>query len=94
MYDTYRFKDKDPIIDVLRTAIQGYAEIEGKSWHKTLKYIEYTSGIRAATMYNWFNGPTISPRYASVAAVVNALHISLQIGDRKYNIQRLRLVKQ
>jgi len=83
----YRFKEKDPIIDVLRTLVQTRAELEGKTLHHVLKMIEEeTAGeIKAATPYSWFNGPTKHPRYDTVARLYLAMRAysrkPIQIGD-------------
>ena len=65
VYKSYSFKDKDPVIDRLRTMIAdegvSYVEVEGRS------------GVRAQTLYNWFSGPTKRPQYATIMAVARAL---------------------
>lgn len=62
MYPTYSFKEKDPVIDELRSMI---AE-EGLSY----KQIHEVSGVSKTTLYNWFSGDTRRPQHASVMAVV------------------------
>ena len=65
LYKTYLFKDKDPAIDRLRTAIT----------RSKLSYeqIEDASGVRVATLHSWFSGKVRTPRHATMAAVVGAL---------------------
>jgi len=77
----YTFKDKDPIIDVLRTLVETRAEMEGVSLIKVLKMVEEeTNGeIKWATPYSWFNGPTKYPRYDTVAR----LYLSMRAYSRK-----------
>jgi len=84
MSDTYRFKDKDFIIDLLRTCIQAWADMEGVSLRKALPKISAMTNYEVShhCMNNWFFGPTISPRYCSVARVVLALKVDLRIGQR------------
>lgn len=72
-YKSYNFLDKDPIIDILRTLIQIEASQRGLSFGAMLKVIQNDSGLRVATMHNWFSGPTVSPRFCSAAAVARAL---------------------
>jgi|SRR6188768_1846136 len=77
----YKIKDKDPIIDLLRTLIDTRAEIEGKDFGKMLRMIEReTDGeVKYATLYGWFFGPTRYPRYCTVAR----LYISMRAYTRK-----------
>ena len=63
LYKTYAFKDKDPVIDHLRTAMNG---------HKYSK-VSNDSGVSAGTLANWFEGPTKRPQFATVAAVAKSL---------------------
>lgn len=87
--DDYRFRNKDPIIDVMRTLIQIRAEIEGISFNKVLSAIEKETnqGVRFSTMYGWFAGATKWPQYRMVARVIlNLKRYSrrpIAIGDRK-----------
>ncbi len=60
-YRTYSFKDKDPIIDKLRTLV----EDSGRSY----KAISLGTGVSTTAMYNWFHGDTKRPQYASANAV-------------------------
>lgn len=65
IYKSYSFRDKDPVIDEMRTIIAD----EGVSYGD----IHDLSGVSATTMYGWFNGATRRPQYATVKAVVRAL---------------------
>jgi transcriptional regulator with XRE-family HTH domain len=65
MYKSYRFTNKDPIIDRLRTIIADQGA--------TLNYIERKSGVCANTLRNWFHGKTKRPQHATVAAVAAVL---------------------
>ena len=63
-YKSYVFRDKDPIIDKTRTVVEdakmSYSEVEAKS------------GVSASTMYNWFQGRTRRPQFATINAVGRA----------------------
>lgn len=60
-YKTYMFRDKDPVIDELRTMFQdtgvAYAQVGDEV------------GIAEGTIHNWFHGETRRPQSASVEAV-------------------------
>jgi transcriptional regulator with XRE-family HTH domain len=64
-YKSYVFKTKDPVIDRLRTIIADQGV--------TNTYIETHSGVTSATLRNWFEGATLRPQFATVAAVAAAL---------------------
>lgn len=64
-YKTYSFKDKDPVVDELRTIVQ-----DSKASYTK---IHEMSGVSTTTLYNWFDGPTKRPQYATVMAVARAL---------------------
>lgn len=65
LYRSYNFKDKDPVIDRIRTIIQD----EGLSYTD----IHIISGVSASTPKNWLEGETKRPQYATVAAITYAL---------------------
>lgn len=71
LYKSYSFKDKDPIIDRLRTVIQDEAA--------TYKEIHENSGVSATTLYNWFSGTTLRPQFASIMAVTRSLGYDLEL---------------
>lgn len=66
-YRTYRFIDKDPVIDKLRTIIND----EGLS--KKKNNVATMAGVTPSTLTNWFEGDTKRPQHASIAAVASAL---------------------
>jgi hypothetical protein len=85
VYKSYSFKDKDPIIDRLRTIISD----EGKGHGE----ISHESGVSVSTLHNWFSGPTRRPTYACVAAVAATMgyHVTLTkrgAGARIINLRR------
>ena len=64
-YKSYSFVNKDPVIDLLRTA---------KDDRKvTLEGIHSDSGVSVGTLHNWFRGKTRRPQFATVAAVARAM---------------------
>jgi len=76
LYKAYNFTDKDPIIDKLRTLFQA-----AKAHNKKLSYkvIAEQSGMSTTTMYNWFDGKTRRPQFATVMVFVRALDADLAI---------------
>lgn len=65
IYRSYRFLNKDPIIDKCRTLIQD----EGlKITHAAL-----ISDLSPTTLDNWFNGSTRRPQFSSIAALTRSL---------------------
>jgi hypothetical protein len=59
LYKSYVFKEKDPIIDAMRTA---YEDAGGR-----YRDIKEKSGVSYSTIHNWFNGTTRRPQFATVA---------------------------
>ena len=84
MYATYRFKHKDPIIDVVRTVVHDsgltYVQIANKS------------GVTTNTLRNWFFGGTKRPQHATIAAVVHACGYTITIARNtdKTNVVPMR----
>jgi len=74
-YRSYAFKDKDPVIDQLRTMIAD----------EKVSYLQVRelSGVTTTTLYNWFNGPTRRPQYDTVMAVARALGYEQRFVKRK-----------
>lgn len=63
-YRNYGFVDKDPAIDLARTAV----EDTGLSYLK----IHELSNVSTTTLYNWFHGKTRRPQFATIASVLLA----------------------
>lgn len=61
-YRNYVFIDKDPVIDLARTAVA-----DSK---KSLQRIHEDSNVSTTTLYNWFHGKTRRPQFATVASVL------------------------
>jgi len=75
LYCSYNFRDKDPIIDRLRTLI--------RDQQVSYSDIEKDSGVSAQTLWHWFSGETRRPQFATVMAVVRALGYDLQVTEQK-----------
>lgn len=74
-YRNYVFVDKDPVIDLARTAVA-----DSK---KSLQKIHEGSNVSTTTLYNWFHGKTRRPQFATVASVL------LECGVSEVNLRRL-----
>jgi uncharacterized membrane protein len=66
IYRTYRWIDKDPIIDAVRTVVKTDEKMNNNMVHEI-------SGVASATLDNWFNGSTRRPQNSTVTAVTSAL---------------------
>lgn len=65
LYKSYNFRDKDPVIDIMRTAIQ--------DTNVSYKELNQDSGVSVAAMTSWFHGVTKRPQFATCQAVMKAL---------------------
>ena len=63
-YKSYLFREKDPVIDSLRTVVSD----------SRMKYskISEESNVSATTLSNWFGGTTKRPQHCTIAAVAKA----------------------
>ena len=84
VYKSYNFKNKDPVIDILRTAVQK----SGLSYNE----IQELSGVHRQTMNEWFNGETRRPKFASVQAVAHALGLEFRLVEVRGRRAHLRVV--
>lgn len=73
VYRTYRFIDKDPVIDKMRTMLKDVG------LDKKGAIVSELSGVSASTLANWFEGATKRPQYASIAAVTTAVGFELTL---------------
>ena len=72
LYTSYLFRDKDPVIDVMR----GVVEDANMSYQD----VRDESGVSKSTIRNWFHGKTRRPQFATVAAVAGACGAGVNIG--------------
>lgn len=70
-YKSYVFKDKDPVIDEIRTLIQKVNN--GKLTNKSLTFIEHEGGPTVSCLRGWFFGKTLRPQNPTVEAAGRAL---------------------
>jgi len=70
VYRSYAFKDKDPVIDRLRTVVQ-----DSK---KSYRDLHDDCGISLSTLTNWFSGSTRRPQFCTVMAVFRACGVDLK----------------
>jgi len=84
-YKSYNFRNKDPIIDRLRTIISDQ--------DVTYKYIENKSGVTTSTLHAWFNGKTRRPQHCTVAAVAAVLGYDIGLTARSENVVPLRRIR-
>ena len=71
LYKAYLFRDKDPVIDELRTMVEGFY---GKRVNNPdLKKIADSGGPTAGCMARWFFGATKRPQSATVEAAGRAI---------------------
>lgn len=73
-YLSYSFVDKDPIIDSMRTILD--AE------NATYAAVHEKSGVSTNTLYQWFDGKTKRPQYATVMAVARSLGYDMVLTKR------------
>lgn len=78
LYRSYRFMDKDPIIDRVRTAFQD----SGNSYRD----IEDLGGPRAGTLSRWFTGGTRRPQFCTVMAALHACGVDLK--ETPYSLRK------
>lgn len=85
MYDTYRFKDKDPIIDICRTCVEIYATLHNLTFSKAITSLSRSSNVSEGCMWGWFAGNTRYPRFATIVAVVHATGREVKVGNQSLN---------
>ena len=66
IYRTYRWIDKDPIIDAVRTVVKSEEKLKNNMVHEI-------SGVSTTTLDNWFDGSTRRPQNSTITAVTSAL---------------------
>lgn len=73
----YRFIDKDPIIDIIRTAMQR----TGNASPEQINRVAYDAGIHPGTLHNWLNGDTRRPLSITTRFVLEALGVTIKYMD-------------
>ncbi|WP_225116088.1 hypothetical protein [Bradyrhizobium sp. BRP22] len=68
-YRTYNWKNKNPIIDKVRTILQD----EGLYAKNKRKLLHELSGVAVATYEGWFEGDTKDPKHTTIMATLTAL---------------------
>ncbi len=77
IYKSYMFRDKDPIIDAIRTCRQGRA--------LSYKDIEDKGGATASTVRSWEQGKVKRPQFATVWSSIKAMgKRGIVSGDKGY----------
>jgi hypothetical protein len=77
VYRTYRFIDKDPIIDKVRTVL------EDEGLLKKPGIVHELSGVATATLDGWFKGDTKRPQAATIGAVISSVGYDMQFVKAK-----------
>lgn len=70
----YRWRDKDPIIDLIHTLIDDSGE--------KVKSIAEKSGVSPGTIHNWIGGKTKKPQAVTVKHVLHAIGYDLAVQKR------------
>jgi len=65
----YRFIEKDPVLDICRTAV----EESGLSYQE----IADRSGVSIGTLYSWFHRDTKRPQHLTVKFVLDACEVDV-----------------
>ena len=83
MYKTYMFRNKDPIVDTLRTALQQEAKLTGISERKMERIACELSGLSNSTPAGWFRKGIKRPQFATLNAFARAIDHELTLTRRK-----------
>jgi hypothetical protein len=74
----YRFINKDPIIDIIRTAMQR----RGNASPEQINRIAFDAGIHPGTLHNWLDGDTRRPLSITTRFVLEALGVTVRYIDQ------------
>lgn len=66
VYRNYRFLDKDPIIDAMRTVVKSELGMNDSKAHQI-------TGVSSTTFHNWFQGETRRPQNATASQAMAGL---------------------
>lgn len=72
VYAAYRFRDKDPAIDAIRTVMQDHFGKRNLTWEDYAE-VPDNGGPAAQTIKHWFEGKTKRPQNATLEAAGRAL---------------------
>ena len=76
-YKTYMFRDRDPVIDMLRT-------VWGDSGIKSYAKLSEATGVSASTYSAWWSkGSTRRPNHCTVVATARAMGKDFALVDKK-----------
>jgi hypothetical protein len=85
MYRTYRYVEKNPVIDKVRTIVQD------EGLFKKLAIVHEISGVATTTLHNWFHGDTRNPQHATIAAVITSMGYEEQfIKTKEIDVEKER----
>jgi predicted transcriptional regulator len=86
-YQSYLFKDHDPIIDVIRDLM--------KKEKLTVYQLHLMSGVSVACLHRWFDGGTMRPQHSTVKAVIRSMGYDYEV-NTEVKVQKLgpRLLPQ
>jgi len=86
LYKAYNFRNKDPVIDELRTIIQDTYGTGNKATAKAMSVVVAAGGPSETAMRGWFYGKTRRPQSASIEACGRALgmkRIWVRVNDKE-----------
>lgn len=81
-YKSYRFINKDPMIDKLRTVLQGAFPGQKRGMKIQYSAASLASGVKEGTLRNWFEGETKRPQFATLCAVARGAGYDLALVKR------------
>ena len=85
LYRTYRYIEKNPVIDRIRTIVQD------EGLYTNLTALHEISGVSTAALDGWFHGSTKNPMHGTICAVLTSLGYEEQfIKTSKIDIEKER----
>lgn len=69
LYRTYRFIDKDPVVDKIRTVFKDEGLLNPRGYN----IAHQLSGVAVSTYKNWFDGDTKRPTNPTIEATLTSL---------------------
>jgi hypothetical protein len=92
-YRTYRFVNKDPMIDKLRTALQREFPRAGRQGEIDYKAVSLKSGVNRSTYRGWFEKDVRRPQGATIIATARTMpgyDVDLLTPDELEAVMRIR----